>query len=571
MNNRKQTNFVNTNFARHKNLLPSRTISGSFSFRPTTVTIIEKFIRGLDDSSSPGISGIPVVLLKACAKHIAPFLCQLFNECVRQSRFPDEFKFALVSPLFKNKGTAQDMNNYRGISVLPPIGKLFEKILAEQLRIYFEVNGLLFNGQHGFRESHSCETALHEIISACLANMDKKLINILLFIDFKKAFDLVKPKLLFVKLLNYGLTNEAIKLLINYFERRMQSVKISRHNSEPTTINLGVPQGSVLGPLLFIIYINDLPFFLDSILTKLFADDTTLHFSDNDVDSVVSRCKTGIFAIMEWCKYNYLYINWSKTNVMFITNKRIDLPKHIVFGDIKIEVVCKFKLLGITLDSKLNFLDHVSNLSKSINSKLYAIRRIFYLSFNVKIQFFKTFLLPYFDFGLSLIFYFSKVAISKLARIYYSCLFKLFKFNFSNFSVIQINKFLFSYNLFSFEHRILYKLSIFSFNIKNKQNSPIELKNFLRPPETIHSYSLRNSTKSLVQSDVFLSKYGEWSFGSFFSKFFNKIPENRILFFENNLSNFKSLFFNNFDIILSNFVIIFYKFNLSINFSYICY
>ena len=136
------------------------------------------------------------------------------------------------------------------------------------------------------------------------------------------------------------------------------------------------------------------------------------------------------------------------------------------------------------------FLDHVSILCDSINSKLYAIHRIFYLSFAVKLQFFKTFLLPYFDFGLSLIFYFSKVAINKLACMYYSCLYKLFKFKLSTFSTININKFLSGYKLFSFEHRILYKLSIFSFNIKNKENSPVELKNFLKPPEVILSYLL---------------------------------------------------------------------------------
>ena len=116
-------------------------------------------MSGLNDSSSPGISGIPIV--KACAKHLAPFITNLFNDCVAECCFPDEFKFALVSPLFKNKGSPLDMNNYRGISVLPPIGKLFEKIMTEQMRLYFTINDLFFSGQHGFREAHSCETALH--------------------------------------------------------------------------------------------------------------------------------------------------------------------------------------------------------------------------------------------------------------------------------------------------------------------------------------------------------------------------------------------------------------------------
>ena len=137
--------------------------------------------------------------------------------------------------------------------------------------------------------------------------MDKKLINLLLFIDFKKAFDLVNPNLLFTKLLNYGLQNSAIKLMSNYFDKRMQAVKIGLVRSEPVMINLGVPQGSILGPLLFLVYINDLPFYLNEISTKLFADDTTLHFSHYDVETIVSLCRKGISLMLDWCRFNYHY------------------------------------------------------------------------------------------------------------------------------------------------------------------------------------------------------------------------------------------------------------------------
>ena len=127
------------------------------------------------------------------------FLTFHFNDCIKQNVFPSEFKVALVTPLHK-KGIVTDINNYKGISVLTPLNKVYEKILYDQIRIFFEINKLFSSNQHGFRASHSCETALHEVVSNCLFNIDKKLINLLLFIDFKKAFDMVDSRLLMIKL-----------------------------------------------------------------------------------------------------------------------------------------------------------------------------------------------------------------------------------------------------------------------------------------------------------------------------------------------------------------------------------
>ena len=383
------TSFINKTFALNSKLTPSTNIHGAFKFRATTQSIVEKLLAKLEESSSPGVSGIPVVILKTCASELAPFLCRLFNDCISQCYFPDEFKIGLVTPLFKNKGSPHEMNNYRGITVLPPISKVFEKVMAEQLRLYFCINNLFFDGQHGFREAHSCESALHEIISACLNNMDKDLINLLLFIDFKKAFDLISPDLLMIKLLNYGFTNEALSLISNYFSNRRQSVKIGFLKSSERNITLGVPQGSVIGPLLFLIYINDLPYYLSNTVCKLFADDTTLVFAGSDCVDAVNELKKTVMPLLEWCENNYMYVNWSKTYAMFVTTKRTTRPDTIRIDSGTIEIVDTFKLLGVTIDSRLNFLNHVHTISKSIFSKLYAIKRLFFLSFNVKMLFFK--------------------------------------------------------------------------------------------------------------------------------------------------------------------------------------
>ena len=146
------------------------------------------------------------------------------NECLSLNSIPSDQKIASLTPLFKNKGDRSDINNYRSISVLPPIAKIFEKLLSKQIKIYFNTNSLFYKGQHGFREGHSCETALDEFITAINHSRDNKLLTMILFIDFRKAVDLVDSNLLIYKLFHYGFDNISLRLLTDYFTNRQQMV-----------------------------------------------------------------------------------------------------------------------------------------------------------------------------------------------------------------------------------------------------------------------------------------------------------------------------------------------------------
>ena len=305
------------------------------------------------------------------------------------------------------------------------MAKIFEKILATQIIIFLNINKILFNGQHGFRAGHSCETALHELLTDLNKVKDKRLIALLLFIDFRKAFDLVDSQKLLLKLFHYGFDNNSLFLIANYFSGRTQTVKFNNKNSPFASIDLGVPQGSVLGPLFFLLFINDLAFII-TLICKMFADDTTLYESSEDLEFLIQSFKKKLEPFIDWCKFNKLDINWSKTFFMFVTNKHIKkkIPKEIEINGVMVQVVESFKLLGVTIDNKLNFNKYSADIRTVINRKLFSIKKLFYLATSVKIQFFKTFILPYFS--LSLLIYFPKNTIQTLSNCILTIVFLCF-------------------------------------------------------------------------------------------------------------------------------------------------
>ena len=307
----------------------------------------------------------------------------------------------------------------------------------------------------------------------------------------------------------------------NYFYQRSQSTSIDGVKSGMNKILLGVPQGSVLGPILFIILINDLVYHIKRGNSKLFADDTTVYTADVCLDMVFSRMKLQIEEIIQWCQLNRLEINWSKTQLMLVHHVRFkgDPPDKLVLDSLKIEIsiVNSFKLLGVELDSLLNFNKHVTKLCLSVNKKLYSIKRLFHLTFDVK--FFQSFILPHFDYCLSLVIYMPKTALQRISNCYYVCLSKLFNFNFVNLELYQINSFLKAYNLLPFQYRLYYKLAMFGFCVNNGVNSPQILKFYLVERSELISNNLRSSNKFNIIASNF--KAGDLTFQFFYPRLLN--------------------------------------------------
>ena len=237
---------------------------------------IEELLQHLPSHKTTGSDGLGAKILKAAAPAISMPLSRLINRCLDTGTFPSAWKSAKVTPIYKGQGSKEDKNSYRLISVLPLLSKTFEKHVHQALYSYMRSNNLLYNFQSGFRRSHSTETALVRLIDQLLSDIKKDQVSGLVFIDYKKAFDLIDHDILLSKLETYGVTPKELLLFKDYLKGKRQSVGIDGVQSEYRLIIHGVPQGSVLGPQLFIIFVNDLPHAVSRSIVDIYADDTTL-------------------------------------------------------------------------------------------------------------------------------------------------------------------------------------------------------------------------------------------------------------------------------------------------------
>ncbi len=244
----------------------------------------------------------------------------MINQVLNNGIFPDKLKIAKVVPIFK-KGDCALTNNYRPISLLPVLSKVIEKITYNQLSLYFESNKLFSDSQYGFRPNHSTEQASLELTDRIISAMDNNDVPISIFLDLLKAFDTIDHAILLTKLEQYGVDGIPLKLLKNYLTNRKQYVKLQEASSNLLPINTGVPQGSILGPLLFIIYINDFARASAIVDFICYADDTTLFSTLNKFINAQNTnpniiINTELAKINEWLEINKLSLNVTKSKFM---------------------------------------------------------------------------------------------------------------------------------------------------------------------------------------------------------------------------------------------------------------
>ena len=343
------------------------------TFNPTEVSESEvcKIISGFKDSAAGWDELKPGII-----KHIKHFikypLAHISNISFSTGIFPDPLKLANVVPVYKSQDKML-FSNYRPVSVLPVLSKVLERLMYNRLFDYINENSLLYKLQFGFQKGKSTAMALIMLVDKISEAIEKGEVVLGVFLDFSKAFDTVDHDILIDKLSFYGITGIYNDWFRNYLSNREQYVTYNGFKSQTKKINCGVPQGSILGPLLFLIYINDLSTVSKDLFSILFADDSNMFIAGKNIDDICNKMNMALGHVQEWLSCNKLSLNVLKTHYMFFTSMKRKVPDaNIKICNTSIKRVYVTKFLGVQIDSKLTWGDHIKHICKKI-SKCSAI------------------------------------------------------------------------------------------------------------------------------------------------------------------------------------------------------
>ena len=375
----------------------------NLQFHPIDQTDVAQIIDNLKPKTSTGIDNISSKLLKQTKSSITAPLTIIVNQMMATGIFPDALKISKVIPLYK-KGDEANLSNYRPITLLPSISKVFEKAILTQLTLYLEDNKIIHPHQYGFRKSHSTEYAALHITDYIQYKMDVGKIPINVYLDFSKAFDTLVHSTLLHKMKHYGIDGLAHKLIKRYLENRKQYVEFNNKCSEMKNIKNGVPQGSILGPLLFLIYINDIPNVSNVFNFLMYADDTTLYCWLEDIDQVNKQAVVNqeLHKIHNWLIANGLKLNTNKSKYMIFSKPNKSLPVlQLRINNANIDEVQSFNFLGLQLSSDITWNLHKDEISKKI-SRIIGILKTLQLVVpkNVLLTIYNTLILPHINYCL---------------------------------------------------------------------------------------------------------------------------------------------------------------------------
>nr|CAH7740763.1 unnamed protein product [Callosobruchus chinensis]CAH7763594.1 unnamed protein product [Callosobruchus chinensis] len=330
---------------------------------------------------SSGVDGIPTSLVKLTLDDIAKPLTYIINLSFKTGVFPDRLKIAVIKPIFK-KGDVTQLENYRPISLLPAFSKVFEYCMCFRIRDFMTDNNIWSQCQHAYLKGRSTQTAIFDYVQAIITSLEQNLIPVGLLIDLTKAYDCIDFGHLLLKLERYGIRGNALRWIRSYVTGRTQIVEITKngktHTSDIKPIILGIPQGSVIGPILFNIYINDMSETQSSgnCMMSQYADDSSFLIQAEDLETAI-KSVDGVFKNVEnWITKEKMIINKSKTNIIFFKTNRsnITLPDRVHISDVNIVPNSSARLLGMIIDENLSWNKHICQLCNRLSSVLYSLK-----------------------------------------------------------------------------------------------------------------------------------------------------------------------------------------------------
>ena len=335
--------------------------SNSIFLTPVTSEEVKRIILSLKNAS-PGYDGVHAEIIKKTYHLYLLPLVHLLNLSLSQGFFPDSMKIAKIIPIYK-AGDVTNIGNYRPVSVLPLFSKIFESVMHARLIKFIDKYQLLYKYQFGFRKNHNTGMAVTILTDKIISAIDAGQTVLGVFLDFKKAFDTVNHGILIDKLARYGIRNTALSWIEDYLRNRVQFVSFDNVNSRYLSVNCGVPQGSILGPLLFLLYINDIVNVSTLLTPIIYADDTNVFIKGKDIQEAAKNMNYELTKIVKWLNCNRLSLNVSKTHYMIFKgrNRRIGPYEKICINGTVIDCVENTRFVGVTLDSNFKWDGHISH------------------------------------------------------------------------------------------------------------------------------------------------------------------------------------------------------------------